>query len=145
ITHLWLTPGETAEILLQRIAYGDDIGITGPEDQNLRGRPVRSYDSSGVSKVIAVDFKGNLLESERQLATTYDDIVDWSDLATDTTLSALDTDATTLLETEVFSETREYDAINRPTSVIGPDLSETLPVYNEAGLLESVSVKVRGA
>ncbi|MFO0553353.1 MAG: RHS repeat-associated core domain-containing protein [Polyangiaceae bacterium] len=92
-----------------------------------------------------LDFKGNLLASERQLATTYDATVDWSALATDTTVTALESHAASSLETEVFTETRAYDALNRPTSLITPDSSEVLPTYNEAGLLESVAVKVRGA
>ncbi|MFO0553356.1 MAG: toxin TcdB middle/C-terminal domain-containing protein [Polyangiaceae bacterium] len=144
-THLWLKVGTADEVLLQRFAYGDDAGLTSPADDNLRGRLIRTFDGAGVVRATSFDFKGNLLASERQLATTYDATVDWSALATDTTVTALESHAASSLETEVFTETRAYDALNRPTSVITPDSSEVLPTYNEAGLLESVAVKVRGA
>ncbi len=145
ITHLYLTQGEDDEVLLQRIAYGDNAGITDPEDENLRGRPIRTFDSAGVTRAIEFDFKGNLLESERQLVTVYDAIIDWMALDADTDVDDMETHASSALETEVFTETRQYDALNRPTSIVAPDESEILPVYNEAGLLDSVSVKVRGA
>ncbi|MFO0761441.1 MAG: RHS repeat-associated core domain-containing protein [Byssovorax sp.] len=37
------------------------------------------------------------------------------------------------------------DALNRPVSLTAPDASEVRPGYNEAGLLEQVDVRIRGA
>ncbi len=55
-----------------------------------------------------------------------------------------------LLESETFTTTTAYDALNRATSIRTPHnssipASEILPGYNEASLLEKVDVKLRGA
>ena len=75
---------------------------------------------------VAFDFKGNLLESRRRLATDYPA-------------------AEAMLEAELFTAHTAYDALNRPISLTAPDSSEIRPGYNEAGLLERVDVRVRGA
>ena len=50
-----------------------------------------------------------------------------------------------VLESESFTETFAYDALDRPTQMTLPDNSVYIPSYNEAGLLEGVDVKIRGA
>ena len=59
-------------------------------------------------------------------------------------------DPDSLLEAETFTTVTAYDALNRATSIRTPHnanipASEILPAYNEASLLESVNVKLRGA
>ena len=59
-------------------------------------------------------------------------------------------DPDALLEPETFTTVTAYDALNRATSIRTPHnasvpASEILPAYNEASLLESVNVKLRGA
>ena len=59
-------------------------------------------------------------------------------------------DPDALLESETFTTTTDYDALNRATSIRTPHnagipASEILPGYNEASLLESVNVKLRGS
>ncbi len=59
-------------------------------------------------------------------------------------------DPDALLEPETFTTVTAYDALNRATSIRTPHnagipASEILPAYNEALLLESVNVKLRGA
>ncbi len=59
-------------------------------------------------------------------------------------------DPDSLLESETFTTTTAYDALNRATSIRTPHnvdipTSEILPGYNEANLLERVDVKLRGA
>src|SRR5262249_25448524 len=46
---------------------------------------------------------------------------------------------------QVFNSSTQYDALNRPTAVATPDGSVVVPTYNEANLLETVNVNVRGA
>ncbi len=58
-------------------------------------------------------------------------------------------DPDALLEAEAFTTATAYDALNRATSIRTPHnanipASEILPAYNEASLLESVDVKLRG-
>ncbi|MGK4001479.1 hypothetical protein WMF31_02565 [Sorangium sp. So ce1036] len=60
-------------------------------------------------------------------------------------MAAIATAAEPLLELESFGTQTAYDALNRPTSVTAPDASEVKPAYNEAGLLERVEARVRGA
>ena len=71
--------------------------------------------------------------------------LDWNPLA-----DLIDTDdiadvASPFLETEQYTSHTEYDALNRPISLTTPDGSVNLPTYNEAGLLDKVQARLRGA
>jgi RHS repeat-associated protein len=50
-----------------------------------------------------------------------------------------------LLETDPFTSSVSYDALNRPVSVTTPDYSVYRPRYNEANLLDRVDVNLHGA
>jgi len=80
-----------------------------------------------------------------KLAAVYRAVPDWSALAGLSDVAAIATAAEALLDAEVFSSATVYDALNRPTSMTAPDSSEIRPTYNEAGLLEKVEARVRGA
>ena len=112
---------------------------------NLRGRPYQHYDGAGVVTSLLVDFKGNMLQSERRLAKAYKTQVDWMALDALDDPAAISFAAGGLLEMEAFAGSIEYDALNRPVSMITPDASEIRPTYNEAGLLDKVEARVRGA
>jgi RHS repeat-associated protein len=135
----------TTEKLVQRILYGEYHEDAG--DNYLKGRVVQHYDQSGVVLTEDFDFKGNPKSSSRKVAGNYQSTVDWSHLATTTDPAAALTHTTTvsMLESETWTHTFEYDALNRPTSATTPDGTEVLPTYNKAGLLERVEAKVRGA
>jgi hypothetical protein len=49
------------------------------------------------------------------------------------------------LEEAVFAAETSYDALNRRISLTSPDASVVRPKYNEANLLESLAVNLRGA
>ncbi|MFO0612370.1 MAG: SpvB/TcaC N-terminal domain-containing protein [Polyangiaceae bacterium] len=144
-TELFLKVGAGAETLLQKTVYGDDAGLTAPETNNLRGQAIRVFDGAGRVKSENYDFKGNRLSSERRLAVAYTTTPSWSPLSGLTSVSAIDTAAASLLETETFSESRTFDALGRVVSATSPDGSIFLPTYNEANLLEKVDVRVRGS
>jgi len=145
-THLWLQVGTDPEVLLERRYYGDDAELTDPESDNLLGRPVAVYDQAGLVELGPYDFKGNLLEQARTLATVYDATLDWSDIATEASVEGAKTAALVAdLEAETFTEERSYDALNRVVSLIGADQSEHLPTYDRSGKLKELAVKVRGA
>lgn len=144
-THLFLKVDTDDEVLLERRYYGDDSNVTDPEDENLKGKAIAVYDGAGLVTLGPYDFKGNLLESSRRLALDWTTTPDWIDIETENDVAAAETTAGPLLETETFTELREYDALNRITSATAPDDSEFIPTYNEASLLESVEVKIRGA
>lgn len=104
-----------------------------PDDKlnNLRGQAVHVYDTAGKVRSIRFDFKGNLLEASRQLASDYKQTLDWSTNNPDV-----------LLENEIFTSSSTYDALNRITTSTTPDGSVAMPVYNEAGLLTQVKVQL---
>ena len=138
-----LTPGD--EQLLQLTVYGEEE--TDPEDNNLRGQAYILFDPAGMVKNTAFDFKGNLLSSERQLAVEYQTSPDWMDLDGYTSVSNLLSSVVSLslLESEVFTISTEYDALNRPISMIKPDDSEVIPTYDDGGQLLNISTKLQGA
>jgi len=140
-THRYVSTNDASKILLDRSIYGE-----GMPDQNLCGRLFRQYDTAGLLIHDRHDFKGNLVNSTRQLAIEYRQSVDWSALANLTDAGALDAAAKPLLiDADRFSATTTYDALNRAIQTITPH-SPTMkpnviqPSYNEANLLEKVDV-----
>lgn len=143
LTHRFVRPDGTAELLAERTVYGE--AHPDAAALNLRGRVYHQYDGAGFVTSDAFDFKGNLLRSTRRLATEYRETVDWSVLTGRTNVDDIADAAEALLETETFTQRTAYDALNRPTSLTAPDESEIQPTYNEANLLEAVQVHLRGA
>lgn len=142
-THAWVQPAVGSEQLLVRNAYGELAAS--PEASNLRGRLLRQYDGAGVVEHVAFDLAGNELQTTRMLHVTATATPDWVALATETTLAGLDAAAASLLDTETFTTTATYDALGRPVTQTTHDGSISRYAYNEAGLLESVAVDIRGA
>jgi len=161
-----------AEALFARTLYGeqhpDAVAL------NLRGRVFMQFDSAGVvtsggknpntTKDEAFDFKGNLLRASRALVArdpvtavvAYKATLNWQTLdallpadfsqpLTATTLSNLETQIAALLDDPPFVSSGTFDALNRSLTTTSPDGSVSQPRYNEANLLESLSVSVRGA
>ncbi len=142
-THHYVQQGVEDEQLVRRTVYGE--AHPDAAALNLRGKPYQVYDGAGVVTSGAYDFKGNLLGGSRRLTADYHAVPDWSPLAGLTDIAAIATAAEALLEAEAFTSATAYDALNRPTSMTAPDASEMRPTYNEAGLLEKVEARVRGA
>jgi RHS repeat-associated protein len=118
----------------EKINYGDFPGMGTAERNeakqlNLIGKPKEHYDTAGRVTIKLYDFKGNLKESTRQLLSDYKNIPDWTG-----------DDLEPLLDQEPFNAEIEYDALNRVIRTKTPDGRITIPVYNDAGLLEKVEV-----
>ncbi|MGK7892538.1 MAG: RHS repeat domain-containing protein, partial [Xenococcus sp. (in: cyanobacteria)] len=138
------------EFLTERIVYGEQH----PEAiaRNLRGQLFLHFDRAGVVASEGFDFKGNLLTSSRRLAQEYKQTLDWSAIdavipsdATNTlSLPDLETAIAPLLESDHFTNSTTFDALNRPTTMTMPDDSLIRPGYNEANLLERVEVNLQG-
>jgi RHS repeat-associated protein len=130
-------------ILCEKTNYGDSKngGPPDPEQTNHRTKVFKVYDSSGILTTLGADpatgknegydFKGNLLRSSRQLLAgdSYKTTADWNQ---------------NQVPDEIFTSSGRFDALNRPTSIITPDQSETLHTFNEANLLAKVGVRLRG-
>jgi len=142
-THLCVRSGTDPELLVERTVYGE--AHPAALARNLRGQPYLQLDSAGLASMPRYDFKANPLASTRRLATEYHATLDWSPLAELTDVSALEAAVEPFLDAEAFTTALAYDALGRVTSRTTPDASETLPTYNEAGLLERVDVRIRGA
>jgi RHS repeat-associated protein len=126
--HAFVTGGEigNTEQLFQRTVYGESQGAA----MNHRGQVYQIFDQAGVVTNAEYDFKGNLLQGSRQFTSDYRNLVDWSQ--------------NPAREDESFFSHTTYDALNRPTELTTPDESVTLPGYNEANLLERMSVRLQG-
>jgi RHS repeat-associated protein len=140
---MFVREGTNADVLAERSVYGE--AHPDAESLNLRGRLYQHYDGAGVVTSERYDFKGNLLSGSRRLAVEYKQQVDWQPLATLTDAQAIASPSDALLESETFTTSSEYDALNRPTRLTTPDDSQISPTYNEANLLERVDAKLRGA
>ncbi len=139
-THGWSQNNGTDFLRLTAHAiYGEEV--TNPKVNNLNGQLWQQYDESGKIESIAFDFKGNLLSKKQQvisstvLKTALDNyetyLVDW-------------TSSPSILGTQVFETSSEFDALNRVTKITLPenvnnDRKEITPTYNRAGALEKVS------
>jgi RHS repeat-associated protein len=128
-TSLYLRTCEQPEILAERVVYGE--GQPNDLALNLRNKPFREFDGAGIVTNERFDFKGNLLQSSRQLLEDYKGEIDWTqDLE---------------LEERSFTRATTYDALNRLITVATPDNSVARPKYNEANQLKALSVQIRGA
>ena len=125
----YVRTGDEAEILAERVVYGEDQ----PDDLalNLRNKPYRQFDSTGIVTNEHYDYKGNLLRSSRRLLDDYKNQVNWA--------------YSPELEDATFTMRMAYDALNRIISLTTPDASTARPHYNEANLLKSLAVNLRGA
>lgn len=117
--------------IYERVFYGE--GQANDYEYNLRGQAIQQYDTAGKVVNRRFDFKGNLLESTRQVLADYKNIPNWTNGAIqDPTL--FDPDLS------LYTTSASFDALNRTVETITPDGSRTKPMYNEAGLLEQVKV-----
>lgn len=114
------------ERLMEKTIYGEKQG----DGANHRGQVYQQYDQAGVVTQEQYDFKGNPLQSSRQLQPEYKQAIDWK---------------TTPPDGEIFSSSTTFDALNRPLTLTTPDKSITRHTYNEANLLDQIDVALHGA
>lgn len=117
-----------AEINAEKFVYGE--GIANSKQLNLRGKMYQHYDAAGIITNIINDFKGNPLQSSRQLCSDYKNIIDWN--------------GSPVMESEEFTSSSAVDALNRPLLMQSPGNNQVRPVYNEAGILNEVYVSIKG-
>jgi RHS repeat-associated protein len=125
-TGLYVTDPSGAERLAQRTVYGEGQG----DAANLRKRVFQAFDDAGVATSVAYDFKGNLLESRRDLVPLSVQPTNWLQNPTANDGS--------------FTTSTTYDALNRVVRSTDPDGSVYMPKFNEANLLDKVDVQLRG-
>ena len=128
-TNMLVRTEHTAEKLVEKAVYGE--GRPNDLARNLRGKLFQCRDGAGITSNNSFDFKGNLLSRSRQLLRNYHDEVDWTNFPE--------------LEERIFTTSSSYDALNRAISITAPDESVIHPEYDEASLVASVKVNLRGA
>jgi len=115
---------------VERFVYGE--GQSDDKRRNLRGQAFQHFDSSGLSTNERFDLKGNLLQSQRRLASDYQAVaIDWSEGS-----------PTNRLEGESFTRITQYDALNRMRRQYNWHRSNNRvavyePIYNERGFLQA--------
>ncbi|MDX1909651.1 MAG: SpvB/TcaC N-terminal domain-containing protein [Bacteroidia bacterium] len=147
-THQWLRIGTETEKEISRITYGESR--PNPEASNLRGQVVISLGPEGRTEAVKFDFKGNLLESRRQLLDKADvHTMDWN--------GYVEGIPSGHLSPEVFVQRTEYDALSRmtllhnwhrealPGQPVPPPPAIYIPQYNQRGVLVSETLSVRGS
>lgn len=125
------------EVLYEKIVYGEQR--PNPELLNLRTRVYQHYDVAGVvtnqaqnpatNQDEAYDFKGNLLRTSRAFLVDHKALPDWN--------------AGPAVQPG-FTSSMKYDALNRVLESVAPEHSSFTQQYNVGGLLETLSVSVRG-
>jgi RHS repeat-associated protein len=152
---LWARDGTGQAITLrERLIYGDSpaSGLTETQarDANLLGKLYQHFDEAGRVTMTDCDFKGNILEKNRQV------VADSAILSVFPTspnpnwqISAYrvdwDSAAATPLEGKVYQTSIRYDALNRVKTMQYPEAVDgqrklLRPLYNRAGALERVEL-----
>lgn len=121
-----LVVGPDLSLTAQKIVYGTD------RFKNQNGQAITSYDPSGKSENLLFDFKGQLLQSTKQICTDYKSEPNWSNISL------------VALEPEIYAFKMAYDALGRVVKSILPDGSVHLPQYHHIGWLKGMDVKLRG-
>ena len=112
---------------------------------NAAGRLVEHRDEAGIARIARYDFKGNLLETSRQVPADSEMagwLADWSAAQAAATAAKL--------EPKAYVTTSLYDALNRVTAITYPeDVSGNrallTPQYNRGGALNAVKLRKNSA
>lgn len=119
------------EHVVEVLEYGESIqDVELAKSQNKRTRLIRHWDSSGLAEVDAYDFKGQPQVVKKRIRTDYKNETDWS--------------GNDELEPEVFTTENKYDALGRIVWRKNPDDSVERPEFHQSGLLDKVSVTLKG-
>lgn len=135
-TKAFLTKQGDATQLIELTEYGETQ--SNPKANNLRGKAYKHCDGSGQMVSVAFDFKGNLLEVQKQLPLNAQvAVVDWHN---------------TILEPTIYTQITEYDALNRMSRMYNwhyqnangeTRVAVYLPTYSERGVLKSEDLIVK--
>ena len=109
--------------LLETYLYGE--GQPNDKDLNLRGQLYQVSDGAGRLTHIAYDFKGNVLETTRQLLD-------------DPTVGDVDWSSSLGLSSEVFTTYATYDALSRLVDTKDPGGNMQEYTYDRGGYLKTV-------
>lgn len=134
----WISDNGAAEQLVYLNVYGEQMQT--PAAQNAFGQLIALYDQAGLTISDSYDFKGNPHYKQVRVAQDYKNTLDYGAAASSTNAMAILSTLDALLEPETFATRYVYDALNRPLEKIHPDESSTSYRYNEANLLDGITL-----
>lgn len=134
----WVNENSSPEKCVQFTFYGERAD--NPAQNNLLGQAHFHFDASGLSIAESYDFKGNPVKNNRLIAKEYQQVPDWATLIPHTSATEILAASAGLLEAGTWLFESQFDALSRPTLQTTPDNSKTEYAYNEAGLLEKVTL-----
>jgi RHS repeat-associated protein len=126
--------------LYGKIVYGESLLSPGRTNEtalqaaNLLGKPVRQYDTAGLTEITRYNFHGHPETSFRRLLSKYREVPNWDDAGTGNDL-----------EPESYRFATFINALEKIIRQETPDGSAILRSYNEAGLLKTESVLYNGS
>ena len=154
-TYSWAKDNSSESFTVRHaIIYGDNEnhGPLNPKITNHIGQPYKNYDDSGLDIISKYDFKGNVVDAQKQVIKDslllnaintgasnnweiLPYIVDWTTVPWDEEANLLEGN----YQTNVV-----FDALNRPTETTYPadinnDRKVATTVYNRAGTLEKIT------
>lgn len=144
---LWAKDKSGEDVTLRQIMeYGDNAGLTNPENENLKGQLYKHYDEAGLVEIPEYDFKGNVLTNKRQCISDTELMSVFNGPPANWEVDCYRVDWTgmpSILDAKVFETNSEYDALNRITKVTYPEDADSnrkveIPSYNRAGALQKV-------
>ncbi|MGL4599093.1 MAG: RHS repeat domain-containing protein, partial [Bacteroidia bacterium] len=109
----------------EQFSYGESQANA--ELNNLRGQVFQINDLSGTYIQSKYNLNGQVVATSRQYARDYKNTLNWA--------------APVAMNTDLFTKSFEYDALNRLVSERTPDNSVTKNTYDKTGLLQTISVK----
>ncbi|VAW74759.1 hypothetical protein MNBD_GAMMA12-3793 [hydrothermal vent metagenome] len=135
---------DSGETLFGHTVYGDIFPDLEATQRNLKGQVYQVYDQAGVVSLTNIDYRGNVTSVERQLTKEYKQLINWQALEGINSAPLIESTAVPFLGNEKFKSSTTMDALNRPILVTLPDQSIIEPKYNNANILDSLRVKIRG-
>lgn len=155
---LWARDGQDQQLTLrERVEYGDGGDPNQPANDravnraaNRLDKAFRHFDEAGLLTFDRYDFKGNLVEKTRRTISDADLLDVFSPPPPGWKVDAFrvnwDNPVGTILETQTYTTTISYDALNRVKQLVYPKDVENqrrtlTPHYNRSGALESVTLE----
>jgi RHS repeat-associated protein len=137
-TEQWLRVNNQPAAMIERFIYRDNDPAA--RLLNLNGQLVLHYNPSGRTETIRRDFNGNTQEIRRRLNNSPQEaVIDWKGSTPDAKL-----------ESEVFVQRTQYDALNRITRLVNwhraskGERAIYVPRYSARGLLVGESLTIGG-
>jgi RHS repeat-associated protein len=117
--------GNGLDNLVEKIEYGESI--LNPERKNLRGKPIKHFDQSGLKEFLCYDIEGHTIKLRKRVRDDYKHEVNWR----------VDVEPT-----EEYVTQADFDALGRLVRRTQSDGSTHIFRHHQSGQLKSVAVQL---